>query len=108
MNVPFALKVFAGVVSIVYIVSFLQGYTLIRWYPLLGEASLEDLPNTAGPAMGWFSWILQSFVIGAIVAAAALFVPKNLTARIGPTISWLVPLLVSVYTVYAEWHWFVD
>jgi hypothetical protein len=107
MNTPFALKVFAGVASVVYIAAFINGYTPFRWYPLLGEASLGDLPRSAGPAMGWYAWVVLCAVAGAIAGAIALFIPKGLTERIGPTLGWVMPALVILYTLYYEWHWFV-
>ncbi len=108
MNTSFALKVFAGVASIAYIAAFVHGYTPFRWYPLLGEASLDDLPRSAGPAMGWYSWIVVCSIAGAIAAIIALFIPKGLTERIGPTLGWVVPGLVILYTFYYEWHWFLE
>ncbi|HCX15129.1 MAG TPA: hypothetical protein DGZ24_07425 [Rhodospirillaceae bacterium] len=108
MNKLFALIVFAGVASIVYIAAFVEGYVLFRYYPMLGEATMDDLPRSAGPAMGWYSWIVVCAIAGAIAGIIALFIPTRLTERIGPTMSWLVPGLVVIYTFYYEWHWFFE
>ena len=87
MNTSFALKIFAVVAPVVYMGAFINGYTPVRWYPLLGEASMSDLPRSAGPAMGWYSWIVVCSTAGSVAGAIALVVPKSLTERIGPTIS---------------------
>ncbi len=107
MRKAFALAVFAGVFASVYIASFLNSWTLFRYYPLTGQLTTEDLPRTAGPAMGWYAWIVQGFVVAAIAAAIALLLPRHLTDRAWPALGGLLSLLVVVYTFYVEWHWFV-
>lgn len=106
MSRSFPLIVFTAVFSVVYIAGFVNGWTLFRYYPLTGEISLQDLPRTSGPAMGWYAWIAQGFVVGLTAALIARIVPSKLAERVWSGFAWFVPFLVVLYTFYFEWHWF--
>lgn len=106
MRKPFALAIFAAVFAAVYIASFVNAWTLFRYYPLTGEITTQDLPRTAGPAMGWYAWIVQGFVIALGAALVASLVPQRLTDRVWSGLGWLSAALVVLYTFYYEWHWF--
>ena len=106
MSTSFALKVFTAVLSVVYIFGFVSGWTEFRFYPLTGELSMQDLPRSAGPAMGWYSWIAQGLVAALVAAAVALAVPKRWADQLWSGFTWLVPIAVILYTFYFEWHWF--
>src|SRR5262245_30181149 len=107
MTKPFPLIVFAAVFAAVYLYGFVAAWTEIRYYPLLGQISLEDLPRNAGPAMGWYSWIVQGFVGGLLAAIAALAVPRKVADH--PAVwhlLWIGPGLIVLITLYFEMHWF--
>lgn len=106
MKRAFPLTVFAVVFAAVYIICFVNGWTWLRYYPLTGEISTLDLPRTEGPAMGWYSWILQGFLAALAASVLALAVPQKLAQRIWPGIAWVGIVLISAYTFYYEWHWF--
>lgn len=106
MSRSFPLSIFAIVFAGVYIYSFATGWTMFRYYPLIGEITTLDLPVTEGPAMGWYSWIAQGFVAGSIVALLALAVPRSLAERVWSGIAWAGIVLIIVYTFHYEWHWF--
>jgi hypothetical protein len=106
MRMAFVLAIFAGVFATVYFASFVNGWTLFRYYPLTGEFTTEDLPRSAGPAMGWYAWIVQGFAVAVLAALLALVLPGKLTNRVWSGLGWLLPVLVVLYTFYYEWHWF--
>lgn len=108
MSKMFPLAVFTGVFAFVYYACFVFGYTPVRYYPLLGEFTTQDLPRTAGPAMGWFTWIVVGAVAGLVAGLAAMVVPKNIGERLAMGLSWVVPIGVCVWILIVEWHWFVE
>lgn len=108
MSKMFPLAVFTSVFAFVYYACFVFGFTPVRYYPLLNELSTQDLPRTAGPAMGWFTWIVIGAVAGLIAGIAALVVPKNISERLAMGMSWTVPIGVCIWMLIVEWHWFVQ
>lgn len=106
MKHPLALAVFAIVFSAVYLAGFLNGWITFRFYPLNNELSTADLPRTAGPAMGWYAWIVQGFVAGLIAALIARLVPQATAERLWPGLAGAGVALVVAATFYFEWHWF--
>ncbi len=107
MNRIFPLAVFAAVFSFVYYACFVFAYTPVSYYPLLNEISAEAMPRTAGPAMGWFTWIVVGSIAGLVAGIVAYVVPKNLGDKVGPALSWVVPLAVTLWILYVEKHWFI-
>lgn len=107
MNRIFPLAVFAAVFSFVYYLCFVLGYTPVQYYPLDGNISAEPLPRSAGPAMGWYTWIVVGSISGLVAAIIAYVVPKNLGERLGPAMSWAIPGGVALWVLYVEKHWFI-
>ena len=108
MNRLFPLAIFAAVFATVYYACFVFAYTPVRFYPLLSQISSQDLPRSAGPAMGWYTWIVIGSVAGLVAAAVAYIVPKNAGEKAGAVLSWAVPLAVALWILYVEKHWFID
>lgn len=108
MSKMFPLAVFTSVFAFVYYACFVFGYTPVRYYPLLNELTTQDLPRTAGPAMGWFTWIVVGAAAGLVAGLAAMLVPKNISERLAMGLSWIVPIGVCVWIIIVEWHWFVE
>jgi hypothetical protein len=108
MNRIFPLAVFASVFSFVYYACFVFAYTPVQYYPLLNEISAEPLARVAGPAMGWFTWIVIGSIAGLVAAVVAYVVPKNLGDKWGPVMSWAVPVAVTLWIFYVEKHWFIE
>jgi len=108
MNRLLPLGVFAGVFSFVYYLCFVLGYTPVRFYPLDNTITMQDLPRSAGPAMGWYTWIVIGAVAGLIAAVIAYVVPKNFSEKYGALLSWAIPGAVCIWILYVERHWFFE
>ena len=107
MRRAFAPALFTLVFATVYLFSFINGWTLFRYYPLTGQLTTLDLPRTAGPAMGWYSWIAQGFVAALALSLLASLLPSKLTDRVWSGLGWFGCGLLVLYTFYVEWHWFL-
>ncbi len=107
MNRIFPLAAFAAVFSLVYYACFVFGYTPVQYYPLGGDISATPLPRSAGPAMGWYTWIVVGSISGAVAGLIAYIVPKDFGDRVGPALSWAVPTGVCLWILFVEKHWFL-
>lgn len=107
MRNPIALGLFAISFTAVYFASFMNGWALFRFYPLTNTFTTADLPRTAGPAMGWYAWIVQGFVAGVVASFLAHLIPKSWANRVWS--GWTAAGIISVaaFMFYVEWHWFV-
>jgi hypothetical protein len=94
------------VFSAVYLASFLNGWIWFRYYPLTGTITTADLPRTAGPAMGWYAWIVQGFVAGLAAALIARLLPQRIAERLWSGWTAVGTIAVLAATFYFEWHWF--
>ncbi len=95
-----SLPVFTIVASLGYAAAVYVNYPLFRYYPLVKQFSLIDIPSrTLGPAMTWYGWIAIA-IIPAIIAAVIgrLFLPARWLDKLTPLI-WVVPFVV----LYAGW-----
>lgn len=108
MSKAFSLTVFTVVFAAVYILCFVNGWTLFRYYPLSGDFATQDLPRTAGPAMGWYAWILQGLSAALAITLLALAIPKKVVDKIWSGTAWFGVALIILFTLYYEWHWFQD
>ena len=106
MNRLYPLTVFTAVFSFVYFACFVFGFTPVRYYPLLKQISTRDLPLSAGPAMGWYTWIVMGFCAGVAAAVICLLVPRRLGEKISPVLSWLLPVGIIAWRLSVERHWF--
>ena len=106
MSRSLSLTVFTVVFAAVYILCFVNGWTLFRYYPLSGEITTLDLPRSAGPAMGWYAWIVQGFVAAVATTLLAIIIPKKYADKIWSGCAALGIALIIFYTLYYEWHWF--
>ena len=100
MNRYFSLPVFSIVASLGYAAAVYVNYPLFRYYPLVKQFSLTDIPSRAlGPAMTWYGWIAIA-IVPAIIAAviARLCLPAGWLDKLTPLI-WIVPFVV----LYAGW-----
>ena len=101
-------NVFGIVYGIAYTGFFLYSeftkYAMFRYYPVLGGFRTEALPlETAGPAILWYSWLLEGFVVALI---AALIVPAKRAEKLTERWVWLVPAALLVAILVYERRWF--
>lgn len=97
-------RVFSILFGIVYCLCFYYNWAVFRYYPLLEGFRLQSQPaSTAGPAILWYAWLAQAFVI---TAGLTLLVPNKLAARVSPTVVWVMPLATVVGILVYEQRWF--
>ncbi len=106
MNRPISLAAFAVVFAGVYLLGFINSWASFRFYPVNNLLTTADLPRTAGPAMGWYAWILQGFIAGLLAAGLTALIPLPWTKRAGPSVAAVAIGILIVMTFAVEWHWF--
>jgi hypothetical protein len=101
-----SLIVFALVGAIGYVLAYTFNWPAFAYYPLLNHFSLDRaLPAKAsGPAMLYYGWIVTAAAAGLI---AALIVPRSIAAKLPASLGWIVPLLLMLYTLAYDRHWFL-
>ena len=103
---PASLAAFAAVFACVYLLGFANGWTSFRFYPLNNLLTFADLPRSAGPAMGWYAWIVQGLIAGLLAGMAVAVVPQRWSERFGAGIAAVIVAILIVTTFVIEWHWF--
>ena len=95
-----SLPLFTIVAGFGYAAAVYVNYPLFRYYPLVKQFSLVDIPSrTLGPAMTWYSWIAIATIPAIIVAVIGqLFLPARWLDRLTPLI-WVLPFVI----LYAGW-----
>jgi hypothetical protein len=98
------IKVFSILFGIVYTTCFYFNWALIRYYPIPAQWYRTSQPaSEAGPAILWYAWLAQAFVISAVIAA---LVPRKLAARITANAVWAIPALLILAIIVYERRWF--
>ena len=98
--------VFALVGAIAYVLTYTFNWPAFAYYPLLNHFSLDRaLPaKTSGPSMLYYGWIVTA---AAAALIAALIVPRSIAAKLPASLGWVVPLLLMIYTLIYDRHWFL-
>lgn len=99
MSFSRALPVFSAVFLIAYAIVMYFNLAPFSYYPQVGQLASGVAPAspTLGPAMYWYGWLSESFVIAAVVAAIAGFAPENFANRVAPVAAWLSVLAILFY-----------
>jgi hypothetical protein len=95
--------IFTIVATLTYFFSMGFNVAPFAYYPEVGEFHLSAQPESLGPPMFWYAWILNGIVAGLVAAAAWCMLPRPLGAVFGGRLSWLVwaiPALVIIATIY--------
>jgi hypothetical protein len=98
-----AATAFAVFASVGYFLSIGFNAAPFIYYPEVGEFHLTVQPETLGPPMFWYGWIVYGFIAGAIGAAIVHLLPRPLAATLAGRLSWLawaVPTAVILATLY--------
>ena len=101
-------KVFSIVYGVAYMALFLYSertrYALFRYYPVLGRFYRESQPpETAGPAILWYSWLVGAAVISLAMSAV---VPRSWADRLWHGWVWVVPTALILVIIVYERRWF--
>ena len=96
---------FAIVYGVVYCICFYYNWAVFRYYPVLeGFRRQSQPPAVAGPAILWYAWLAQAFVI---TLAVTLLVPRSFAERLGRTVVWVAPIgMVIGILIYEAPRWF--
>jgi hypothetical protein len=105
-------KVFSTLYGAIYTLCFyLQGlyptsqwWAPFRYYPSIEQWSITRLPpETAGPAILWYSWLAEAFVFTLVLS---LLVPRRLADKVPPGAVWAGPAVTVVAILVYERRWF--
>jgi len=97
------MKVFSLLFGAVYMLCFYYSVTVVRYYPMTGGFHLEAQPETAGPPILWYGWLLAAALISVVIAA---LVPRRLVDRLWHGWLWIVPAVTIVGILIYERRWF--
>ena len=89
--------------GIVYLTCFYMDWSPFRYYPDARTFHLKITPQD-GPAILWYGWVTAA---GAVSAAIALLVPRQLAERLPPGWTWVVPLGIVILMFAYERRWFM-
>jgi hypothetical protein len=98
-----SLKVFSLVFGLIYMACFFYTVAPVRYYPLQGRFFLEAQPDTAGPPILWYGWLLSAAVASAVLS---VMLPPRLVARVWHGWFWVVPALTVVGIFIYERRYF--
>jgi hypothetical protein len=98
-----SLKVFSLVFGVIYMGCFFYAVAPFRYYPLQGRFFLDAQPDTAGPPILWYGWLLSAAVASAILS---VLVPPRLVERVWHGWFWIVPALTVVGILIYERRYF--
>jgi hypothetical protein len=98
-----SVQIFSILFGIVYLTCFYMDWAPFRYYPETSAFYLK-IHREAGPAILWYGWLAAAAVVSAAIAFA---VPRRLAGRLGPSWSWIVPLLTVIGILIYEKRWFV-
>ncbi len=98
------LLVFSALYGIVYTYSFYTTWALFRFYPAYSQFSFAPLGPEAGPAILWYGWLANAFIVSGVVA---LLTPKSIATHVKPTAVCGVAVAVLAVIVFALREWFI-
>jgi hypothetical protein len=102
-----ALSAFALGFTVYYAIAFefnccyLPAFT---YYPAVNDfvPGFATGNDEIGPPMHWYGWLVNSFLVGALVAALALFLPAKPLEKFWGTVAWGAPFAGMLYMIYAD------
>jgi hypothetical protein len=98
-----SMRVFSLLFGVVYMLCFYYGVTVVRYYPMTGRFHIDAQPETAGPPILWYGWLLAATVISLVIAVLA---PRRLVERLWHGWLWIVPAVTIVGILIYERRWF--
>jgi hypothetical protein len=105
MSAAFRAVVFTATFCLVYAAVYAPRIPTLLYYPRLNafHFSQPDVQEGVTPVMMWYGWVFTALVAALVIA---LVIPRAWMKRGWLTISWIAPMVLMVYVVYHEWHWF--
>jgi hypothetical protein len=96
-------SIFSIVFGIVYTLAFFFSVAVFKYYPLVHEFHIANQPNTAGPPISWYGWIVTALLVS---LPLALLVPRRWADRLSPTWAGLIPAALIFLVLVYEKRWF--
>lgn len=89
---------------IAYTLAYYFDWPLFRFYPASAQFSVMPLPDSAGPPILLYGWVLTAALAG---IAGSLLVPRALAGRMPPDLLWLIPVAAMAAAFLYELRWFL-
>lgn len=98
------LTTFSLAALIAYTLAYYFDWPLFRFYLASGQFSVMPLPESAGPPILLYGWVLTAVLAGLLFS---MLVPRTLAARMPPDLLWLVPIAAMAAAFFYELRWFI-
>ena len=98
-----ALPIFSVLGSLGYFLCMGFNASPFAYYPLVGEFHSSPQPESLGPPMFWYGWIVYGALIGAAGSLLMLALPRRAALGLFGPLSWAVwvtPVFVVLATIY--------
>ena len=84
--------VFSVACAVIYVISTELNLPLLTYHPAIGELDFLWTPERRGPAMYWYGWTVNCFIVGGIAGALATLLPDGAMRRIPLALTWILLL----------------
>jgi uncharacterized membrane protein len=94
--------VFGIAFVITYVVCDVMSWPLFTYFPATGNLAWGRQPAipSGGPAMYWYGWTANCFIVSIIAGLLATLLPDNVAKRIPLWLTWLLPVLAIPLLLY--------
>lgn len=87
--------VFSLAFVLTYMVCAFMSWPMFTYHPATNTVGwgYEPAARGTGPAMYWYGWVANCFVVSIVAGCLATLLPDSVVKRIPLTLVWLLPLL---------------
>jgi hypothetical protein len=96
--------VFSLIASIAYTLAYYFDWPLFRYYLDEGRLSFSAQPESAGPPILWYGWLVMAALAGLVIA---IILPRPILARLPPDLLWIIPIASILAAFLYEMRWFI-
>ncbi|MSQ21194.1 MAG: hypothetical protein EXR39_17025 [Betaproteobacteria bacterium] len=102
--------VFAIAMAVIYVVSELVRLPLFSYHPDNDRFDFGwvSARKDEGPAMHWYGWVATSLIAATVLGLLATLLPERVTSKIPLSLTWIVPVLLTLFLIYSLsffWRW---
>jgi hypothetical protein len=95
---------FSLIASITYTLTYYFDWPLFRYYLDDGRLSFSAQPESAGPPILWYGWLVMAALAGLVIA---IILPRPILARMPPDLLWIIPIASILAAFLYEMRWFI-